>query len=213
MTSAGQSVGQSLWWSLTHRQNPRERWVCVGVSVWVSEWMAVSGWVDRKGWWAGLASSSYMSPVGVSSTLNDIVWQVGGRPMGLTTCDTVTPTRLRRRKVKHYSICTLQEGWGFLEWYLGSGARSEKVDFLTKTWYTSGLCKLFLWWVKKKSKMMKWSNEIVVERSETYRGREAPEKPTGGPGNFSKKADNWCKSRPPCLFFQQIIVYEINTIL
>ena len=65
---------------------------------------------------------------------------------------------------------------------------------------------------------MKWSNEIVVERSETYRGREAPEKPTGGPGGpppeiFLKKQVNSANLDHPGIFFQQIIVYEINTIL
>ena len=65
---------------------------------------------------------------------------------------------------------------------------------------------------QKKSLIMEWSNEIEARRIEGARETNGG---SGGPPPdfFLKKTGKWCKSRPPWLFFQQIIVYEINTIL
>ena len=63
--------------------------------------------------------------------------------------------------------------------------------------------------------MIQWNRSRA--KRDVSRARSARET-NGGSGGpppeiFIKKAGKWCKSRQPCLFFQQIIVYEINTIL
>ena len=55
---------------------------------------------------------------------------------------------------------------------------------------------------------------IVVERSETYRGREAPEKPTGGPGGpppeiFLKKQVNGANLDHPAYFFNKLLSMKL----
>ena len=76
---------------------------------------------------------------------------------------------------------------------------------------------------ESKKKVRLWNDPMKSKRdfrssaARCIEGAKRPRNQRGvrgaSPGKFSKKAGKWCKSRPPWLFFQQIIVYEINTIL